>query len=151
MFGMMSGNQVAVTNPAGLDLDAMLKSGVKGAPDVQAMASRDAHSAAVLVWNYHDSERPAPPAPIRLEIAGVPPGRGLMHHYRVDQENSNAYEAWKKMGSPQKPTPEQYAQLEKSGQLQLLEAPRWIRASEGNVRLEFSLPRHAVSLIRIEW
>ena len=33
------------------------------------------------------------------------------------------------MGSPQQPTPEQYAQLERAGQLQTLESPRWIDAA----------------------
>ena len=42
---------------------------------------------------------------------------------------SNSYEAWKKMGSPQQPSPEQYAQLERAGQLQSLESPRWVESA----------------------
>jgi xylan 1,4-beta-xylosidase len=54
------------------------------------------------------------------------------------------------MGSPQQPTPEQYAVLEAAGQLQELESPRWIdRAKETNIDLR--LPRQAVSLVQLSW
>ena len=59
------------------------------------------------------------------------------------------YEAWKKMGSPQSPTPEQYAELERASQLQTLESPRWLMPRDGRIELEFSLPRHGVSLLRL--
>jgi xylan 1,4-beta-xylosidase len=74
-----------------------------------------------------------------------------LHHYRVDNEHSNSYEVWKKMGSPQSPTPEQYAKLEHAGQLELLESPRWVTPDKGTVRVQFQLPRHGVSLIRLTW
>ena len=51
-------------------------------------------------------------------VEGLPVGaqeRLSVHHYRVDAEHSNSYEVWKKMGSPQKPSPEQYLQLERAG------------------------------------
>jgi len=41
--------------------------------------------------------------------------------------------------------------LERAGQLQLLESPRWVSAQDGRVHLEFPLPLHGVSLIRIAW
>ena len=41
---------------------------------MHAMASADAHSAAVLVSNYHDSGKPGPAAPIDLTIAGTAGG-----------------------------------------------------------------------------
>lgn len=151
MLGMMTGNRVAVENSAAASLDSMLASGVKAAPDVHSMASLDAHSAAVLISNYHDSGKPGPPASIDLAISGLPPGRMLMEHFRVDDEHSNSYELWKKMGSPQRPTPEQYGQLEAAGQLQLLESPRWTTTQDGRIRLTLVLPRHGVSLIRLTW
>jgi xylan 1,4-beta-xylosidase len=75
----------------------------------------------------------------------------LLHHYRVDERFSNSFEAWKQMGSPQQPTPEQYAQLESAGQLHLLESPRWVSAQDGRVQLSFPLPRHGVSLVQLTW
>jgi xylan 1,4-beta-xylosidase len=69
----------------------------------------------------------------------------------VDDEHSNSFEVWKKMGSPQQPTPEQYTVLEAAGQLQLLESPRWVSAEAGRLHVPFTLPLHGVSLIRLTW
>jgi xylan 1,4-beta-xylosidase len=55
------------------------------------------------------------------------------------------------MGSPQQPTPEQYAKLEAAGQLQLLTSPEYRALKNGTLALEFALPRHAVSLVRVTW
>jgi xylan 1,4-beta-xylosidase len=149
MLGMMTGDRLAVENPGAVGLDAMVASGVKERPDIHAMASTDAGSIAVLVSNYHDSSNPGPAASIKLSIRNVPAGRWLLRHYRVDNDFSNSYEVWKKMGSPQKPTAEQYAELQRAGQLQLLDSPRWAQAENGLISLQFTLPRHGVSLIRL--
>ena len=55
------------------------------------------------------------------------------------------------MGSPQSPTPEQYAELKAAGQLQLLSSPAWLDVDNGTVTVETTLPRQAVSLLRIKW
>jgi xylan 1,4-beta-xylosidase len=55
------------------------------------------------------------------------------------------------MGSPAQPSPEQYARLETAGQLQLLGSPEWAAVKDGGLSLRFALPRHAVSLLRVEW
>jgi xylan 1,4-beta-xylosidase len=105
----------------------------------------------VLISNYHDSDRPGPPALIDLTISGLPQARMLVSHFRVDDDHSNAYEAWKKLGSPQKPAPDQYAQLEAAGQLHSMESPRWDTAQGGRIHMAFPLPLHGVSLIRLTW
>lgn len=151
MLGMMTGDRAEVRNASAVPLEAMLARGVKDSPDLHAMASMDTRSAAVLVSHYHDSGKPGPEAPVELTVAGLPSTRVQMHHYRVDDQHSNAYEVWKQMGSPQQPTPEQYAKLERAAKLDLLESPRWIVPRSGQVRLTFPLPRHGVSLIRFTW
>jgi xylan 1,4-beta-xylosidase len=115
------------------------------------MASLDAHRATVLNSNYHASEKPGPPAPIDLSIAGLPQGRMQVQHFRVDDLYSNSYEAWRRMGSPAQPTAEQYTQLEAAGQLQPAESPRWMNSADGRVRMNFDLPLHGVSLIVVSW
>jgi xylan 1,4-beta-xylosidase len=72
-------------------------------------------------------------------------------HERVDATHSNAYEAWKRMGSPQPPTKSQYKDLERAGRLQRLEPSRKVKVQDGRVRLAFTLPRQAVSLVRVTW
>jgi xylan 1,4-beta-xylosidase len=124
-----------------------------GNPGVDALAARADREISVLAWNYHDDDVPAPDADVRLEIAGVPGTvtRALLRHYRIDEVHSNAWTAWKAMGSPQHPAPEQYARLEAAGQLQLADSPRWVEVRGGAAHLEFSLPRQGVSLLELSW
>ncbi len=95
-----------------------------------------------MVWNYHDDDVPAPDADVQVTITGIPAGvkRVLLEHYRIDETHSNAYTAWKNMGSPQAPTPEQYAELKAAGQLQLLTSPEWLDVANGKVTIETTLP-----------
>jgi xylan 1,4-beta-xylosidase len=151
MLGMMTGERVVVRSDGALPLEEIVAHGVKTKPDIHAMSSVDLHSAAVIVSNYHDSGKPAPDATVELSIVGLPAGRLQLHHYRVDETHSNSYEVWKAMGSPQSPSPDQYAKLERAGQLELLESPRWVVAASGRVHLKFTLPRHGVSLVRLSW
>jgi xylan 1,4-beta-xylosidase len=151
MLGRMHGNRVTVESTGGLPLDSVRDRSVRGRPDISALATRDARSVAVLVWNYHDDDLRAPPAEIDLTIQGLPAVRPTQTHYRIDAELSNSYELWKKMGSPQPPSPTQYAELEKAGQLQLLAPPRTVEVNGGRVVLPFSLPRQGVSLIIVSW
>jgi len=151
MLGLMGGERVAVESTGALSLEAIRDAGVRGAPDVNALASRQDGAVSVLVWNYHDDDLPAPPSDVEVVVDGLTARRILLHHYRIDAEHSNSYEAWKKMGSPQQPSVEQYRQLEKAGQLQLLSSPEWLGAADGRATLRFSLPRQGVSLLRLTW
>jgi xylan 1,4-beta-xylosidase len=153
MFGMMRGDRIKTESSGAIGLDGILRSGVRGKPDVDSFATRSGNEIAVLAWNYHDDDLPAPGSPVRLAVAGVPASvaRVLLRHYRIDQDHSNAYTVWKQMGSPQDPSPEQYGKLEAAGQLQLLESPQWVWPRDGKVEAAFTLPRHAVSLIQLSW
>jgi xylan 1,4-beta-xylosidase len=153
MAGLMGGHRVRVESDGAVGLDAILKDGVRGKPDIDALATKSDREIVVLTWNYHDNDLPAGDSPVRLAIKGAPASakRVLIKHYRIDRDHSNAYTLWKQMGSPQKPTPEQYAQLEAAGQLAQLSSPEWVECKNGNVELNFALPRHAVSLIQVSW
>ncbi|HTS28760.1 MAG TPA: hypothetical protein VMH81_22975 [Bryobacteraceae bacterium] len=153
MTGMMRGDRVKVESSGAVGLDGILESGVRGSPDIDALAARGAGELTVLLWNYHDDELPAAPATVHLELAGIPvlTGRAHIEHFRIDDQHSNAYTAWKQMGSPAQPSPEQYARLEAAGQLQLLGSPEWRSPKDGKLDWSFQLPRHAVSLVRVTW
>ena len=106
-----------------------------------------------MLWNYQDEEKAAAPSPVSVTVAGLPKAaaRVLLTHYRIDDTHSNAYTAWKAMGSPQKPSAEQIAELKGKAGLQLLESPRWMPAEGGAVSIATDMPRHAVSLIELSW
>jgi xylan 1,4-beta-xylosidase len=153
MFGLLGNERLAVASSGGLPSNEIVKTGVRGQPDVNAIAARKDHEVEILVWNYHDDDVPGSPAPLELSVGGLPSksGRCLIEHYRVDANHSNAFTAWKEMGSPQAPSSEQQAQLEAAGQLQLFNSPKWSTIDQGSVHLEFSLPRQGLSLVRISW
>jgi xylan 1,4-beta-xylosidase len=151
MFGMMSGERVAVSGGSGYDARRIVEGSVRAGPDVNAFAARAGSEATILLWNYHDDDLPAEPARIELAVGGVPARRALLHHYRIDGEHSNAYEAWKRMGSPQSPTAEQYAELERASELALLASPLWLDVTEGTLATEVTLPPQGVSLLRVSW
>ncbi|MGC2528776.1 MAG: hypothetical protein WA639_13575 [Candidatus Acidiferrum sp.] len=153
MFGLLSNERVKAESSAALSAEEVLHSGVRDQPDINIIATRKSREVSILVWNYHDDDVPDDPAKVDLTVSGLPMDatQALLEHFRVDAGHSNAFTAWKEMGSPQTPSPNQYEQLERAGQLQLLTSPSYIRVAQGVARLQFALPRQAVSLLRISW
>ncbi len=150
MFGLMGPRRLEAESSHAISLDEILKEGVRSRPDVGALASRGDSRVTILLWHYHDDDVEGPEADVALTVVGLP-GRVLAKHFRIDRDHSNSYEAWKRMGSPQKPTREQYATLERAARLELLGSPEWLVCGEGVARLRFALPRQAVSLIELSW
>ena len=151
MFGKMTGSRVAADSTGALALDAVRDTSVRDAADVDALATADAHSCSVLVWNYHDDDLPGPAAEITLTIDGVAGDKPVLTHYRVDADHSNAYTAWLKDGSPQPPGPAQKRALIAAGQLQTIGVPARIAATNHRISTTFTLPRQGVSLLRFVW
>jgi xylan 1,4-beta-xylosidase len=153
MFGMMGNDRVRAESSGALATDEVVSAGVRGKPDVNAIAAWREHELEILVWNYHDDDLVAPDAPVELLVQGLPGSvrSVLREHFRVDAEHSNSFSAWQAMGSPQNPSASQYRQLEAAGQLQLLESPAWIPVDGKAVRLRFVLPRQGMSLLRLAW
>jgi xylan 1,4-beta-xylosidase len=151
MFGMMGGDRVAVRGNT-MGAQDIIANAVRGEmPDVGALASRDGDRVSVMVWNYHDDDLAAPDAPIRLALTNLPAGRVLMHHYRIDEDHSNAYARWLEMGAPQQVSKAQYDALESQSKLELLDAPKYLDVDGGGTVIEFSLPRQGVSFVQLSW
>jgi xylan 1,4-beta-xylosidase len=153
MFALMAGNRVGTSSTGQVPLDTLVSSGVRQAPDVDALATKGDREAAVLAWNYHDVDGAAEAVPTTITIVGIPAGvhRVLLQHYRVDDTHSNSYTVWQAMGSPQHPTTKQYAELQAAGQLELLTSPVWLDVSDGQVKVTTDLPRQGISLLHLKW
>lgn len=151
MFGMMKGKRIETISNAPLKATDIIKQGVKNNPDINALASKDENSISIMVWNYHDDDVAAASAPVELIINGLVKKNVQVHHYRVDQQYSNSFEKWKAMGKPQNVNPEQYKELEQSGQLEMINSPEWIQTEKGKATIKFDLPRQGVSLVRLTW
>ena len=153
MMDLPRGERVEVTSSGAVDAGVMLTNGVREKPDINALAARGGREMAALVWNYHDDDLPAQDANVELAMTGIPAQAQavLVRHYRIDDKHSNAYEAWRAMGAPQKPIEEQYAKLEAAGKLAMLGPAERKRPTDGRVLLRFTLPRQSVSLIQLSW
>jgi len=152
MAGLMRGDRIPASSDKAEAVKDVISGGVT-APEVDTVATRSDHDVSVMVWNYADQDRTDSSSPIDLTVSGLPKNakRILLRHYRVDGDNSNSYTVWKKMGSPQQPTAEQFAQLEAAGQLGLLESPRYLDCKDGSAEMKFNLPLQGISLVQLSW
>jgi xylan 1,4-beta-xylosidase len=153
MFGLLGSERLKATSSGSLSTQDVVRDGVRRQPDINVIASRKEKGVEALIWNYRDDDVVAPANEIDVEVDGLPAGatRVLLEHFRVDSTHSNAFTAWKEMGSPQSPSATQYEQLQNEGQLQLLTSPEWVSVSNGSLHLRFGLPRQSMSLVRLTW
>jgi len=153
MLGMMQGSRVTATSTSTQNYNSIRDSSVRGKePDINALATKSSNSAAVIVWNYHDkNDVNVAPATISVTVKGLPQQRLLLTQYIIDQEHSNAFTAWKKMGSPKEPTVDEYKTLEAAGQLQEISSPKYITPENGAAKINFDLERQGITLLRITW
>jgi xylan 1,4-beta-xylosidase len=151
MFGMMRGDRVPVSGAWSYNFQTLQDSSVRHDPDIGVLAAKDEHSASLMVWYYHDVDEKGVSFPVQLSLSSIPSDQVQMHHYRIDEDHSNAYAVWLKMGSPQHPDAEQYSKLERAGFLEMLEPPAWKKVHAGEMQIELDLPRHSVSLIELTW
>jgi xylan 1,4-beta-xylosidase len=153
MLGMMGGKRVKLTSDAAAPIGSVLQPSGMRIEGVDGIAARDVRELAVMVWNYREEDRSAPARQIKLEVGGLPKacGKIKVDEFRVDAEDSNAYSAWQKMGSPQKPTAAQYAKLKEAGRLKQVAAPKPASAEKGKCNYIEELPPQSVSLVRWRW
>lgn len=154
MLNHMGKNRLPVESTGDIGLDQIRRRGVRGdKPDIMALASRDDRRITIISWNYHDDDVPGPAGDISLSVAGMPEGVASVKctEWRIDDVHSNAYTAWKKMDSPEKPTAEQFKQLQQAAELAIFKAPADLPIQGAKADLKLSLPRQAISLVELTW
>jgi xylan 1,4-beta-xylosidase len=153
MAAKMSGERVQVQSTGAVPLDVIRETGVRGAPDIDALATVNAREAMVLVWNYEDTVKDDPAMGAQVVVQGLPAGVKQVHvrEWAIDETHSNAYAAWQAMGSPAHPTAEQKVKLQAAGQLQEVGPVKTVAAADGEVRLEARLPGESVWLYEVSW
>jgi xylan 1,4-beta-xylosidase len=132
-----------------LPLEQVVAESVVGAPDVNAVATRNGGEVDVLLWNYHDADLEAAPAAIRLGVDGLRGKAAVAAEFRMDGTHSDAYRAWQQMGSPAHPSAEQIAALQKAGGLEQTMPNHRIAIHAGKAEMNLTLPRQAVVLMRL--
>jgi xylan 1,4-beta-xylosidase len=153
MLGKMGGQRVAVSNATALTLPEIHDQAQSQRADISALATIDAkaHTAAVLVWNYHNDDLAVAASKVEITLQGLPAASPKLQHYRIDHDHSNSYTAWKKLGSPAEVSAAQRTTLEQAGQLALLTPASTVSTKNGQTVLHFTLPRQGVSLLRLSW
>ena len=152
MFGMMSGERMDLVSNHSYDLRTAVDSGFRKIyTDINGFACKDANEATVMLWNYHDDDLKGAAETVTVNVKGLTAKKVLLFYFAVDKEHSNSYEAWKKMGSPAHPTAEQISELEKSGQLQMAGSPIWVNVTNSEIKIDLSLERQGVSLLKLDW
>jgi xylan 1,4-beta-xylosidase len=151
MYGMMSGQRVHSESSRQYELFAARDSGIrKQRTDIGAIAAKDKKNATVMIWNYHDDDLRGDNEAVDLFVKGVPDKALTVNEYRIDSANSNSYEVWKSMGSPQQPTADQVKQLEKAGQLKKTSMKK-LKPYKGVLTVHTFVPRQGIVFYKIEW
>lgn len=123
-----------------------------------ALASRrDNGSVAALVWNLAEVVQPSgipgqarvrnvagSPRTLAVQFRGARPGQAARVRF-VDQERGSPLPAWRKMGSPQYPRPDQIAELRRAADI----APPTVMRLGRQGDLTLPLPAEGVALIEL--
>jgi xylan 1,4-beta-xylosidase len=151
MFARLGPQQVTANSSGQVPLSQILSDGVRGAPDVGVLATRAENGRVdILLWHYQDDDVSGPLADVHLGLTGLAPGlERRARVWRVDRENSDAFTAWKAMGSPPVPTKQQIARLVSASRMAARPLRVAPRSSNGSVSLERRLPLQSVELIEL--
>ncbi|GAC1630351.1 MAG: beta-xylosidase [Candidatus Acidiferrum sp.] len=152
MFGMLGGQRVRLTSDAAAERMAVLHPNDMKIEGVDGLATKREREIDVMVWNYAEEDVAGRARKVEIEVAGFPATvrSADLEEFRVDGDRSNSFTAWKKIGSPQKPSAEEYAGLEKAGTLERVDVKR-VTAEQGNWKLTTELPQEGIALFRLSW
>jgi xylan 1,4-beta-xylosidase len=119
--------------------------------EVDGLAASDEGRITLVLWHHTDDQyAAAEPVTVTVELRGLPfdPTRARVRHWRIDDTHSNAYTAWREMGRPQDPTPEQIAALKARQGLEESEPLHLTPAGDG-AHVSVHLPLHALCLLEV--
>lgn len=125
---------------------------------VSVLAARRADGeVGVLVWNssLDQSRMPMDPALARdvsVTVGGLAPGRYTVRRYRVDEEHSNVFAAWRELGGADRDWPEQHEWelLRERDGLAEAEPGRTVEVgADDTVVTSFPLPQPGISYLSL--
>jgi xylan 1,4-beta-xylosidase len=151
MFGKIKGEMLAVNNPEGISYQSIVDSSVRHQPYVDALATIDADTMYIMLWNYHDDENKKTEAWIKLNLENLASKQAIVTSYLVDKDHSNAYTKWQNMGSPQQPSKQQIHNLQEMGQLMENVRGQKFQIKNGNLKYHFKLAGQGISLLKVSW
>ncbi|HEV8547634.1 MAG TPA: hypothetical protein VGQ57_01380, partial [Polyangiaceae bacterium] len=133
LLGSLSGARLPVLSSGALPLDDVLERGVRGAADIDALASIDGERVQILVWNYHDDLVEVAPTAVVVKVA-LPPSFAAgasVKHLRVDASHGDAYAVWLAQGSPVTPSASELDALRQAMDPSALEPEHVVSVANG--------------------
>jgi xylan 1,4-beta-xylosidase len=74
----------------------------------------------------------------------------VVRRYQIDSEHSNAYTAWRSLGSPQDPSPDQISIVRERQGLELVDSTEASQKAQGpTLSLSLELPLPSAALLQI--
>ena len=117
---------------------------------IDGLATRIGNNIQVMIYNYDENVDDRELKKVQLSITLPFSGSYRLKHYRIDENHSNAYTIWKKMGRPYNPNETQLKQIKDRQGLELLEAEKSIKVKNNKAIIPIELPHHSVSLLVFE-
>jgi xylan 1,4-beta-xylosidase len=115
--------------------------------DIACMPTRRADgSLAILVFHFKEYQKTSPPEMDTVfELAGLPTEGVKISQMRVDENTSNSYTAWVKMGSPEEITDDIAARLTAAAEVR--KTP--LKANDAGL-VELNMPVNSVAVVIVE-
>jgi len=153
MFGMMSVKRVKLMSDAAAREEDVLHLESGTIEGVDGIATRGDRNLDLLLWNYREDDSQRQSRDSTITITGLPKSlhQAKLTTYVIDENHSNSYTAWKKMGSPQSPTEEQYKQLETDGKLDQGNGPNLVKAENGICKFPLQFTPQSLMLLQFRW
>ena len=152
LFGRLGRMRVESSSTGMLTTAEIISNSVRGAPDIGIVGTKtDDGTLRILVWNYHDVAAGFDqPAAVTLQIKGLASNHDVAAATvtRIDDSHANAFTAWRGLGEPQAPSPEQIATLNEAATLKSTALKPSAHVS-GSATYELQLNGHSVALIEI--
>jgi xylan 1,4-beta-xylosidase len=121
-------------------------------PHITAFATRDADRITIVVTNFQNdqiyNEGRSYPITLNFKTGWYPEDHVNLKHWRIDEEYSNSYTAFKEIGSPKLPNPLEVDAIKKRMDLELFNEPVQLKVKD-LTSMNFELPCNGVSLIEI--
>jgi xylan 1,4-beta-xylosidase len=149
---------LALLDRLGDEQVAAAASGDGGGGLVSALAARRGDGElGVLVWNssLDQSRIPADPLLARdvtVRVDGLAAGSVSVTHWRVDEEHSNVFAAWRDLGGAERdwPRDDEWDLLRESDRLDEAEPARTVEVGpDGRLELTFRLPQPGISYLAL--
>lgn len=152
LYAMLGSDRIALESGRGFDpLEYTDLNGYDKGPEINGWATRrDDGSYAILLYAHHDDWDVDEKFAVNFTFDGLDTAQVKITHYRIDDEHSNAHTEWKRQGSPDWPSNEQYAAIKRREGLELL-CPKYVAdVVDGSVTMDFVMPSHGVSFVIVE-